>query len=122
MTGYKWFVFGIAFRALLGSSPLVAGPIDWGRHPYPETARAVHEAEHAVDYAWEMYHRAALGGTVASPGLQLDIEEYLHEARTLLVQVHEAAERGDLRQVERLVRQINIYTSLAIKDSKEQKP
>jgi hypothetical protein len=63
MTGYKWFVFGIAFRALLGSSPLMAGPIDWGRHPYPETARAVHEAEHAVDYAWEMYHRAALGGT-----------------------------------------------------------
>lgn len=122
MTGYKWYVFGIALSALLASSPLVAGPIDSGRHPYPETARAVHEAEHAVDHAWEMYHRAALGGTVASPGLQLEIEEHLHEARTLVSQLQNAAERGDMRQVERLVDQIDIHTSQAIEGSKEQKP
>ena len=122
MTRYKWYVFGVALSALLGSSPLVAGPIDSGRHPYPETARAVHEAEHAVDHAWEIYHRAALGGTVASPGLQLKIEEHLHEARTLITQVQEAAERGELRQVERLVHLIDMHTSQAIEGSKEQKP
>src|SRR5688500_4576510 len=114
VTGYKRFVFGIAFSALLRSSPLVAGPIDSGRHPHPESARAVHAAQHAVDGAWEVYHRAALGGTVASPGLQAEIEEHLHEARTLVTQLQDAAERGDTRQVEDLVGQINTHTSQAI--------
>ena len=82
---------------------------------------AVHEAEHSVDHAWEVYHRAALGGTVASPALQAEIEQHLHEARTLVTQAQEAAERGDKRQVERLVGQINIHTSQAIEGSKEQK-
>ena len=121
MTRYKRFVFGIAFSALLGSSPLVAGPVDLGRNPHPETARAVHAAEQAVDGAWEVYHHAALGGTVASPGLQAEIEEHLHEARTLVTQLQDAAERGDRHQVERLVGQINTRTSHAIKGSKEQK-
>ncbi|WP_447987006.1 hypothetical protein [Nitrospira sp. Nam74] len=122
MTGYKRFVLGVSFSALLGSSPLGACPIDSGRHPLPETVRAVHAAEQAVDAAWEVYHRAALGGTVASPGLQADIEEHLHKARTLITQVQEASQQQNARQVERLVRQIHIHTSQAIKGSKEQKP
>jgi hypothetical protein len=116
------FVLGISFSAFLSAAPVPAGPIDPARHPHPEQARAVHEAEHAVDQAWEIYHRAALGGTVASPALQADIEQHLHEARTLVSQAQEAAERGDKRQVDRLVGQINSHTSLAIKGSKEQKP
>jgi hypothetical protein len=95
--------------------------MDLGHYPQPEPARAVHEAEHAVDHAWELYHRAALGGTVASPGLQADIEEHLHEARTLITQLHDAAEQGNAGQVERLVHQIDIHTSHAIEGSKEQK-
>lgn len=121
MTHYKRFVFGIAFSALLGPLPLVAGPIDSGRHSDPQTAREVHAAEHAVDGAWEVYHRAALGGTVASPGLQAEIEEHLHEARMLVTQLQDAAERGDTREVERLVGQINAHTYHAIEKSKEQK-
>jgi hypothetical protein len=74
-----------------------------------------------VDHAWEVYHRAALGGTVASPTLQADIEQHLHEARTLVTQAQEAAARGDKRQVDRLVGEITIHTSQAIKGSKEQK-
>jgi hypothetical protein len=81
----------------------------------------VHEAEHDVDQAWEVYHRAALGGTVASPALQADIERHLHEARTLVTQAQEAAERGDKRQVDRLVGEIKIHTIKAIEGSKEQK-
>lgn len=100
---------------------LEASPFDPSRHPYPENAKAVHQAEHAVDHAWEVYHRAALGGTVASPALQAEIEQHLHEARTLVTQAQQAADRGDRQQVERLVGEIKIHTSQAIEGSKEQK-
>jgi ferritin-like metal-binding protein YciE len=107
--------------ALLGASPLRADPIDTTRQPQPDKIRTVHEAEHDVDQAWEVYHRAALGGTVASPALQAEIEQHLHEARTLVTQAQEAAERGDERQVQRLVNQVKAHTTKAIKGSKEQK-
>jgi hypothetical protein len=112
---------GIVLIALLGASPLQADPIDPDRHPRTENAQAVHEAEHEVDQAWEVYHRAALGGTVASPALQADIEQHLHEARTLITQAQEAAERGDVRQVQHLVSQVKVHTTMAIEGSKEQK-
>jgi hypothetical protein len=121
MKQYRTLVFGIVFSALLESAAVLAGPIDPASHPYPESAKVVHEAEHAVDHAWEVYHRAALGGTIASPAMQAEIEQHLHDARTLTTQAQEAAERGDKREVERLVRQINIHTSQAIEGSKEQK-
>ena len=83
--------------------------------------RAVHEAEHDVDHAWEVYHRAALGGTVASPRVQMEIEEHLHEARTLITQAQEAATHGDKRQVEKVIRQVRLHTTQAIESSKEPK-
>ncbi|NJN70783.1 MAG: hypothetical protein HC801_11240 [Nitrospira sp.] len=112
---------GIVLIALLGASSLHASPIDVPGQAHQETAQLVHEANHEVDRAWEAYHRAALGGTVASPALQADIEQHLHEARTLVTQAHEAAEQGDRRQVEHLVKQVRLHTTQAIKGSKEQK-
>ena len=112
---------GMVLLALLGASPLHADPIDTARHPEPDKAQTVHEAEHSVDQAWEIYHRAALGGTVASPTLQADIEQHLHEARTLIIRAQEAAEQGDERQVQRLVTQVKVHTAKAIEGSKEQK-
>lgn len=100
---------------------LQAGPIDASRHPHPKNIEIVHKAEHSVDHAWEVYHRAALGGTVASPDLQAQIEQHLHEARTLVTQAQEAASRGDAGRVERLVGEIKIHTAQAIQGSKEQK-
>ena len=117
----KILLAGMVLLALLGASPLQAGPIDPARHPHQDKAQMVHEAEHDVDQAWEVYHYAALGGTVASPALQADIEQHLHEARTLITQAQEAAERGDERQVQRLVSQVKIHTTKAIEGSKEQK-
>ena len=117
----KIFLHGIVLIALLGTTSLQAGPIDTGRHPHPENAEAVHEAEHAVDEAWEIYHGAALGGTIASPTLQTEIEQHLHEARTFTAQAQEAAERGDKRQVECLVNEVKVHTAKAIEGSKEQK-
>jgi formylglycine-generating enzyme required for sulfatase activity len=81
----------------------------------------VHEAESTVDHAWEVYHKAALGGTIASPALQAEIEQHLHEARTLLPQAQEAADRGDNGLVERLVGRVKIHTTQAVEGSKEQK-
>ena len=112
---------GIVVIALLGASSLHAGPLDSPGHPHEDKAQLVHEASHEVDHAWEVYHRAALGGTVASPALQAEIEQHLHEARTLVTQAQEAADRGDERQVETLVKQVRLHTTLAIEGSKEQK-
>jgi hypothetical protein len=113
-------VLGMSFL-LLGAAFVLGGPIDQVRHPHPESAKAVHESEHDVDHAWEIYHGAALGGTIASPALQAEIEQHLYEARTLVTQAQEAAERGNKRQVKRLVGEIKIRTSQAIEGSKEQK-
>ncbi|MEC4890955.1 MAG: hypothetical protein RI101_12945 [Nitrospira sp.] len=121
MTRDTTIILGMVFSALMGTGIGLAGPIDPAGHPHPDSAKAVHDAEHEVDHAWEVYHRAALGGTVASPALQAEIEEHLHEARTLIPQAQEAAERGDKRQVERLVGQVKIHTTHAIEGSKEQK-
>ncbi|MEQ1679711.1 MAG: hypothetical protein E8D52_06730 [Nitrospira sp.] len=112
---------GIVLIALLGASSLHAGPIDSPGHAHQDKAQLVHKANHEVDQAWEVYHRAALGGTVASPALQAEIEQHLHEARTLVTQAQEAADRGDKRQVEALIKQVRLHTTQAIKGSKEQK-
>jgi|SRR5580765_1521275 hypothetical protein len=117
----KILLLGIVLIALFGASALQAGPIDQTRYPHQDKAQMVHQANHEVDHAWEVYHRAALGGTVASPALQADIEQHLHEARTLVTQAQEAAERGNKRQVQRLVSQVKIHTTKAIEESKEQK-
>jgi hypothetical protein len=121
MGRYTLLVLGLWFSAIVGAGGAQAGPIDPKRHPYPEHAQTVHEAEHAVDQAWEVYHHAALGGTIASPALQVEIEQHLHEARTLVTQAQEAAEHGDKRRVQLLVGQIRIHTSHAIEGSKEHK-
>ncbi|MBS0151611.1 MAG: hypothetical protein JSR31_11775 [Nitrospira sp.] len=105
----------------LVSTSSLAGPIDSTDYPHQEHVRAVHESEHEVDHAWEVYHQAALGGTVASPKLQAEIEEHLHQARALITQAHEAADQGDAGQVERLIKQVRIHTSHAIEGSKESK-
>ncbi|MBH0191211.1 MAG: hypothetical protein HP492_05505 [Nitrospira sp.] len=112
---------GIVLIALLGASSLYAGPIDSSGHAHQDKAQLVHEANHEVDHAWEVYHRAALGGTVASPALQAEIEQHLHEARTLVTEAQEAADRGDDRQVEELCKQVRLHTTQAIEGSKERK-
>jgi len=117
----KILLLGIVLIALFGASALQAGPIDQTRYPHQDKAQMVHQANHEVDHAWEVYHRAALGGTVASPALQADIEQHLHEARTLITQAQEAAEREDERQVQLLVSQVKDHTTKSIEGSKEQK-
>ncbi len=121
VTRFVGLALGIALSALLVATGIQAGPLELADHPHQESMRAVHQAEHDVDHAWEVYHRAALGGTVASPRLQAEIEEHLHEARTLITQAQEATEHGDKGQVEHLIKQVRMHTTQAIEGSKERK-
>ena len=121
MTYSRVFSLVGGLTALLTTVVLQAGPIDASRDPQPEKIQVVQEAEHRVDHAWEIYHRAALGGTIASPALQAQIEQHLHDARTLMTQAQEAADREDTGKVKRLVGEIKIHTAQAIQGSKEQK-
>jgi ferritin-like metal-binding protein YciE len=121
MTPYTIFVLGIPFSVLLVATGIQAGPLEPADRPHQASLKAVHNAEHEVDHAWEVYHRAALGGTVASPKLQAEIEEHLHQARTLITQAQEAADQGDKPQVQRLIKQVHIHTTHAIEGSKESK-
>jgi len=114
-------ISGFFLIRLLGTSMVMAGPLEPAAGLHLPTLGVIHEAAHDVDHAWEVYHRAALGGTVASPALQVAIEEHLHEARTLITQALEVAEQGDDRQVERLIRQVRVHTTQAIEGSKESK-
>lgn len=115
------FLHSIVFIALFEASTALSGPLEQTNHPHKDSVTAVHEAAHDVDHAWEIYHRAALGGTVASPTLQAEIEQHLHDARTLISQAQEAAGRGDKMQVDGLIEQVKFHTTQAIDGSKEQK-
>jgi hypothetical protein len=122
MRGRTFIVPGTILIILLASLTSMAGPLEQVDHPNQESLSAVHDAEHEVDQAWEVYHRAALGGTVASPKLQAEIEEHLHQARTLIAEAQEAADQSDNHRVEDLVKQVHIHTTHAIEGSKKSKP
>ncbi len=119
-----WFTRG-ATAALLAAilvGPVQADPIlrPEGAHD-PEAVRAVHHAEHEVDQAWNAFHKAALGGTLASPAIQADVEQALHESRSLLVKAREATNRGDRAALRPLLQRIHVLTKRAITESQEQK-
>jgi cytochrome c556 len=84
--------------------------------------RTVHEAQHAVDQAWEAFHQAALGGTLASPDVQSQIEQDLHEARGLLVKAREAAKRKAPQELDGLLKRIEELSVRVIAASRGGKP
>jgi len=108
-------VVGLAFSAY--ADPLLRP--DHGRDL--EAMQAVHKAGHEVDHAWEVFHKAALGGTLASPAVQADVEQALHESRGLLVKAREAADRGDQASLQPILDRIHALTERAIQESQEQK-
>lgn len=111
----------IASMTILAALMTGAGPMDALTSSHVDAHHAVHDAEHAVDYAWETYHRAALGGTIASPEIQQTVEEHLHESRGLVLKAREAAEGGDRRLVDTYLKEITKHLEKAIKGSTELK-
>ncbi len=79
------------------------------------------DARRAVEKAWEVYHHAALGGTLASPTVQSQMETKLHKSRALLAEAYEAEERGEQQTTKTLIRRIMKITNTVIAGSQEPK-
>jgi len=79
------------------------------------------KARYAVEQAWETYHDAALGGTLASPAIQTKLEMNLHKSRALLAEAYDAEDRGDAQKLNKMIMQIMKITNEIVNESKEQK-
>ncbi len=79
------------------------------------------QARMAVEQAWETYHHAALGGTLASPTVQTELEMNLHISRALLAEAYAAEDRGDMKMTHKLIEQILQITDTVITESQEPK-
>ena len=79
------------------------------------------KARFAVEQAWETYHDAALGGTLASPEIQTKLEMNLHKSRALLAEAYDAEDRGDMETVNKMIREIMQIKHEVITESREQK-
>ena len=113
---------------------LMAWGITWGAgsglaghtgphfHPRTQIQASLHEADKNVDEAWEAFHQAALGGTLASPAIQTQIEQALHESRLLLVDARQAARDDDARVVSLLTERIEQLSTQIKEKSRRQKP
>ena len=116
----KTFIFfscGLFLLALL-SNPAVANS---ERSQVQAKIQTTSDARIAVENAWEIYHHAALGGTLSSPTMQSNLEMNLHRSRTLLAEAYEAEKKGDLKKAEYLINKIVNITKTVITGSQEQK-
>ena len=86
-----------------------------------ESQHLIHAAAQAVDEAWEEFHAAAIGGTLASPAVQTKIETQLHEARALLMEARKAERRGDHQSVKIMTDQLFELSNEIVQASREKK-
>jgi len=108
---------------LLGMSLLFINP-GLGFTDDTSLNKTVYTTTHArlsVEQAWDTYHHAALGGTLASPIVQTELEENLHKSRALLAEAYDAEEKGDSQQTQKLIKQILKITEKVNLESQEQK-
>ena len=83
-----------------------AEPIQATQETATEAHNLIHDAGHAMDKAWEAFHQAALGGTLASPKIQTAAESDLMHGRSLLRKARKAQHKGDIDAVRSLTAQI----------------
>ena len=79
------------------------------------------KARYAVEQAWEVYHDAALGGTLASPAIQTKLEMNLHKSRGLLAEAYDAEDSGDTKKLNQMIIEIMKIKNEVVTDSREQK-
>lgn len=96
----------IAWHVTWGTGTGLAGPAGPQFHQRSPIQASLYRADRHVDEAWEAFHQAALGGTLASPAIQTQIEQALHESRLLLVDARKAAQGNDNRTVSALTARI----------------
>jgi precorrin-6B methylase 2 len=86
-----------------------------------ESTQLIRQAAHATNQAWEEFHASAIGGTLASPLIQVTIEGQLHEARRLLMEARKAERSQDYQSVKETTQQIQEITQNIIQASRERK-
>jgi hypothetical protein len=79
------------------------------------------KARYAVEHAWETYHDAALGGTLASPAIQTKLEMNLHKSRALLAEAYDAEDSGDIKKLNKMIIEIMKIKNEVVTESREQK-
>lgn len=87
----------MAWSITWGTGPVWAGHAGPHFHPRSPIQESLYRADKNVEEAWKAFHQAALGGTLASPAVQTQIEQALHESRLLLVDARKAARENDER-------------------------
>ncbi len=90
--------------------------------PRSPLQESLYRADRNVEEAWEAFHQAALGGTLASPAIQTQIERDLHESRLLLVDARKAAQGNDHQTVSALTVRIEEITTQIKEKSRRRKP
>ncbi|MDR4495638.1 MAG: hypothetical protein R3B74_14730 [Nitrospirales bacterium] len=85
------------------------------------TTNLIHRAAQAADHAWEEFHRAAIEGTLASPAIQVAIENQLHEVRALLMEARRADRAQQFNSVKIMTEKIFIITQHIVQASQERK-
>ena len=83
--------------------------------------KVIYLAGKNIDAAWKAFHEAALGGTLASPMIQTQIELALHKSRLLLVDARKAAESKNTQTVFDLTEKIRKMTNQIKENSKRHK-
>ena len=87
-----------------------------------DSTNRVHLSAQAVEDAWEEFHSSAIGGTLASPMIQTQIEQQLHHARSLLMKARKAKRRGDHNSVLSITDQVLHLSKTIVASSRERKP
>ena len=111
----------IAWHVTWGTGLGLAGHAGPQFHPRSSIQASLYRADRHVDEAWEAFHQAALGGTLASPAIQTQIEQALHESRLLLVDARKAAQGNDNRAVSTLTARIEEISTRIKEKSRRQK-
>lgn len=116
-----WLTFFICTIAWVpdGASALGAPPDSPSGQE--STRSLIRQAAQAADQAWEEFHRAAIGGTLASPEIQAQIEEQLHEVRRLLMEARKAERANQSDSVKTMTQKIFDMTNFIVQASRERK-
>ena len=100
--------------------PLGAEPIQATQKTAAEAYDLIHDAGHTMDQAWDAFHKAALGGTLASPEIQTAAEADLMQGRALLRKARKAQHEGHIEEVRSLTAQITqLSEKIVIKSQME---
>ncbi|GJL49122.1 MAG: hypothetical protein NPIRA01_03490 [Nitrospirales bacterium] len=86
-----------------------------------EPRELTRNAGYALDSAWEAFHQAALGGTIASPELQTRMETDLQRGRDLLRAAGKALHHNNINEVRSLTDEIFRISKRVTQDSYKEK-